>query len=376
MRKLPKVNSLVIKIGSNILADSDKGINEERVKRIADVIAELRADIPNISVVSSGAIAAGFKTLGFEKRPKEIIDKQACAAVGQAKLMWYYEQAFAVHGLHVAQVLLTKYDFSSRKRYLNASATIKRLQTLNVTPIINENDTVVANELKYVESFGDNDNLSALVASGIEADMLLILSDVNGLYTADPSRDPEAVLIKNVNKIDDAILKAGGGSSSNVGTGGMQSKLTAAAKAVSAGCGVAIINGRDPENIKRILAGEDVGTYFKPERTDAAKKRWLLHATIPQGKVIIDAGAQSALLEAQSSLLASGIAAVEGEFHKGDIVKVLNQDGREIAIGKVRFSASDLQKIKQKRSAEIAEILGLKKVSAIVIHRDEIGLSV
>jgi glutamate 5-kinase len=373
MRDLANISNLVIKIGSNILADSKAGINEARIQQIADVIAKLRSKIPHISVVSSGAIAAGFKELGFKTRPKAIIDKQACAAVGQARLMWYYEQAFHRHNLPVAQVLLTKYDFSNRKRYLNVNATLKRLHSLNVVPIINENDTVVINELKYIESFGDNDNLSALVASLLAADMLLILSDVDGLYTADPSKDPSATLIRTVSKVDDSVLAAGGDSGSGLGTGGMRSKLTAAAKAMDAGCAVAIINGREPENIIKILAGEDIGTYFEPTDAGAAKKHWLLHATIPQGAVVVDAGAQTALLDLHSSLLASGVSAVNGSFHAGDVVKVLNADSKEIAIGKVRFSSDDLDKIKQKKSSQIAEILG-RQESAIVIHCDEMGI--
>lgn len=372
MRNLPKINNLVIKIGSNILADTDSGINEERIQSIADAIADIKGSVRNISVVSSGAIAAGFKLLGFKERPKEISDKQACAAVGQARLMRYYEKAFRKYNTNVAQILITKYDFSNRKRYLNAKSTIQRLQQLDVVPIINENDTVVVNELKYVESFGDNDNLSALVSGLTDADMLLILSDVDGLYTADPSSDPKAELIKEVSEINADILALAGGSNSGVGTGGMYSKITAAEKAVQAGCCVVIANGRKTENIKKIVEGEEIGSFFRASEKAVAKKYWLTHATIPKGVLIIDDGACRALTEKHSSLLAAGVIAVEGVFSSGDVVKVTSSSG-DVAIGQVRYASHELEKIKQKDSAQIREILG-EKSSAIVIHCDEMGI--
>jgi glutamate 5-kinase len=369
IRTLPKINNLIIKIGSNILVGDDNGINEERVRQIVNVIVRLKAEIPKITIVSSGAIAAGFKLLGFNTRPKEIIDKQACASVGQARLMWYYEQAFVKHNVHAAQILITKYDFSNRRRYLNARATLTRLLDLGAIPIINENDAVVVNELKYVESFGDNDNLSALVAGLIEADMLLILSDVDGLYTANPTTDPTAKLLHNIDTLDSDTMALAGGAESAVGTGGMRSKLAAAAKALSAGAYVAILNGKEPENMEKFLAGELVGTFFSsPIPSADRKKLWLSYATIPQGTLTVDDGAKIALTERHSSLLPSGVIEVNGRFHVGDVVNVVDIEGEPIAVGKIRYSAEELIKIKGLKSADVGKRL------SVVIHCDEMGL--
>ena len=364
MRNISNIKTLVIKIGSSILSGDDLGINSARIASIAADVAKLKKIIPNIIIVSSGAVAAGFKLLGFEKRPKEIVDKQACAAVGQARLIWTYEQEFEKHNIRVAQILITKDDLSNRKRYLHARSALKRLLELNIIPIIRI--TVLNSGL------ADNDNLGALVAGIVDGDMLLIMSDVDGLYTDDPSKNKNAEIIRDVAYIDDTIMKAaGGGSLSGVGTGGMRSKLQAAKKALDAGCEVAIIKGMDPDNLNRFFNGEDVGTYFYHSKDVIKRKKfWIGYAAIPKGKITVDDGAALALLN-NKSLLAKGVAYVEGKFSAGDVVSILDLHGRELARGKIRYPAGDMLKIKSKNSTEIYDILGYK-ISDEVIHRDDL----
>lgn len=371
MRDIPKIKTLVIKIGSSVLSGDDLGINASRISAIAANVADLRKTVPNIIIVSSGAVAAGYRLLGFEKRPKEIVDKQASAAVGQARLIWTYEQEFEKHGIRAAQILLTKDDLSNRKRYLHARSALKRLLELGVIPIINENDVVLVDELKYIETFGDNDNLGALVAGIADADMFLIMSDVEGLYNDDPAKNKNAGIIRDVPYIDDKIMDAAGGSISGVGTGGMRSKLSAAKKALGAGCQVAIIKGMEPENLIKFFNGEPIGTYFYHSADSVKRKKfWIGYAAIPRGKVFVDDGALAALLS-NKSLLAKGVLNVEGRFSAGDVVSVISSGGEEVARGKIRYSVSDMQKIKSKKSAEIYDILGYK-ISDEVIHRDDL----
>ncbi len=373
MRKIPKIETLVIKIGSSIISGDDMGINNERIVSIAKEVSNLKKHIPNIIIVSSGAVAAGFKLLGFPTRPKDIVDKQACAAVGQARLIWIYEQEFAKFNINVAQVLLTKDDLSNRKRYLNARTALKRLLSLGVVPIINENDTILVDELKYIETFGDNDNLGALVASLTDADFMVIMSDVDGLFTSDPASDKNAQLINNVEIIDDKVLKSATKSLSSVGTGGMASKLSATKKALDVGCEVAIIKGMEPENLSKFFAGEIIGTYFSCSELNINRRKfWIGHAAIPKGILVIDSGAEKALLT-NKSLLAKGIISIEGRFSAGEVVSITNTDKREIARGKIRYPSTDVQKILQKNSNEIFDILGYK-VSDEVIHIDDMFL--
>lgn len=370
MRNIPKIKTLVIKIGSSVLSGDDLGINSSRIQSIAENVSKLKKSIPNIIIVSSGAVAAGFKLLGFKERPKEIIDKQAAAAVGQGRLIQTYEQEFEKHNIRIAQILITKDDLSNRKRYLHARSTLKRLLELNVIPIINENDTIIVDELKYIESFGDNDNLGALVAGIVDADMLLIMSDVEGLYTDNPIKNSNAQLIYDVDYINDKIMNAAGSSISNVGTGGMYSKLQATKKALKAGCEVAIIKGMEPENLIKFFNGEKIGTYFHlKENTINRKKFWIGYAAIPKGKITVDKGAANAILS-KKSLLSKGIVSVDGKFYAGDIVSIKDTDNIEIARGKIRYSATDTNKIKMKNSTEIYDILGYK-ISDEVIHIDD-----
>lgn len=370
MRKLPKIETLVIKIGSNIISKSDGEVNLDFLDNLSKVVSKIKRDIKNIVIVSSGAVACGFRTLGFSRKPKDIIDKQACAAVGQTKLIQCYENTFLKHNIKVAQVLVTKDDLSNRRRYLNARYTLRRLFEFGVVPIINENDSVVVEELKFYENFGDNDNLSALVAGLISADLLLILSDVEGLYDSDPTLNKGAKLISEVTYFNENLLNLAGNSLNGVGTGGMRSKILAAKKALEAGCLVGIISGKEPENISRFLDGEDIGTFFSLKVDPKTKKKhWLAYAAIPKGEIVVDEGAVKALLS-NKSLLPSGIVGVSGKFNVGDVVKILDLNNKEIARGKVRYPHYDVEKIKGRNSGEIYDILGYKFADEVV-HRDD-----
>lgn len=373
MHSKTNIKTLIIKIGSSILSGDDLGVSSERIASLVYHIAKLKKTIPNIVIVSSGAVASGFKLLGFSTRPKNIIDKQVSAAVGQARLIWMYEHAFAQYNINVAQVLLTKDDLSNRKRYLHAQAALKRLLELNVIPIINENDTIIVDELKYIESFGDNDNLGALVAGIVDGDLLLILSDVDGLYTADPSKYKNATIIHKVEYINDDIMNKAGGSLSNVGTGGMKSKLQAAKKALETGCEVAIIKGLEPENIDKFFNEDNIGTYFYQNASSIKRRKfWIGYAAIPKGTIVIDEGAEKALYN-NKSLLAKGIININGKFHADTVVSIVNSNDEEIARGKIKYSSNELLKIKGKASSEIFDILGYK-VSDEVIHIDDLFL--
>jgi glutamate 5-kinase len=375
MRHLTEIETLVIKMGSNVLLGQNDGVNLEFISSLTSVLADVNKKIKNIVIVSSGAVGAGFRHLGFSSRPKNITDRQACAAIGQARLIWFYEKEFENFGKSVAQILITKDDFSNSRRCLNARYAIRRLLEFGVVPIINENDTVVVDELKYFESFGAHDNLSALVAGLIGADLLLILSDVNGLYDKNPSVYPDAKLIHDVQYIDENLMSAAGESVSGVGTGGMGSKLKAAKKALNAGCHVGIINGRDTANIQRFINGELVGTYFShTEDVYRIRKFWIAHAASVKGTISIDAGAVKAIVDMKKSLLPSGVVNVTGRFGIGDIISVADADGRELAKGKTRYSSKDMRQIMGRKSAEIFDILGYK-FSDEIIHRDDLVVS-
>jgi len=376
MRKLPNIKTLVVKVGSNIVTHPDKGVNHEFLEGFVKVVCELKKTIPNIVIVSSGAVGAGFKLLGFRSKPQNITDKQACAAVGQARLIWEYDQEFEKYGITPAQILITKDDFSNRRRYLNARHTIKRLFEMDVIPIINENDSVVVEELKHIESFSDNDNLSALVGGLIGADMLLILSDVDGLFDKDPSAYDDAVRVSEVKYINEDLLNSAGDSVSDVGTGGMKSKLEAAGKALDAGCHVGIINGRKLENLSDFINGCDVGTFFSHiEDPLNRRKHWIAYAAGVCGELHVDKGAVNALLVKKTSLLPSGVTKISGNFGMGDVVCVCGPDGKEIARGKVRYPSDDAEKIKGKKSSDISAVLGYK-ITDEIIHRDDLVITV
>ncbi len=319
-----------------------------------------------IVVVSSGAVAAGMKKLGLKEKPKDIRLKQAAAAVGQSSLMWAYEKSFGDFGKKVAQVLLTREDFSERGRYLNSKNTLITLLSYGIIPIINENDTVATDEIK----FGDNDQLAALVSGLIDAERLIILSDVEGLYSSDPTKNPEAKIIPFVSEISPEFEAMAGGAGSAVGTGGMYSKILAAKKAVSYGVKVNIISGRKKGLIVSLLNGVHIGTEFKPQiKKISSRKGWIAYAIRPRGSLVIDDGAVNAILKAGKSLLPSGIVRVEGVFDTGDAVYCVDLHGNRIAKGIVNYSSQDTEKIKGKKTTEIESILGYK-YSDEVVHRD------
>lgn len=359
---------IVIKIGSNILTSSDGGLDLERIKAIVNDISVLHDEGYDPVIVSSGAIAAGMKNLGLKKKPRDIILKQAAAAVGQSSLMWAYEKCFGAHDKKVAQILLTREDLSDRKRYINSRNTLNTLISYRVIPIINENDTVATDEIR----FGDNDHLASLVAGLIDAERFIILSDVDGLFTDDPRKNPDAHLIGQVKEITPEIVAMAGGSVTAVGTGGMYSKILAAKRAVSSGITVNIVNGRKKGVLISIMSGERVGTEFigKKVRT-SQKKRWIAHGIRPRGHISLDSGAAEAIMRRGKSLLPSGIMGVSGEFETGDAVYCVDPEGNRIAKGLVNYSSEEIDKIKGRNTKEIETILGYK-YSDEVIHRDNL----
>jgi glutamate 5-kinase len=365
-RLLRRVRRAVIKIGSNVLA-APSGLRRERVRALAAGIAELAARGRQIVVVSSGAVAAGAARLG--PRRSRIEWRQAAAAVGQIGLMAAYERAFATHDLQVAQVLLTHADLADRRRYLNARHTLRTLLDLRVVPIVNENDTVAVEELR----FGDNDNLSALTASLIEADLLVILSDVDGVYTRDPRLDVGATPIR-VARADDAVVaRAAGPAVSGVGTGGMASKLAAARKAAAAGVPTVIADGTRDGVLAAIFdPAIEAGTLLLADGDRLAhRKHWIAYTLKPAGTLHLDEGAERALAKGGRSLLPSGVRGVNGSFGVGDCVACVGPDGREFARGLVNYAAAEVEKIKGAHTRDIERLLGYKG-SDEVIHRDDL----
>ena len=369
-RALPKVKRLVVKVGSGLISAPGRGLLPDRIGALADELAALAKDGREVVVVSSGAIASGMARLGLTQRPRSIPEKQAAAAVGQSALMWHYEQAFARHGIRVAQVLLTQEDISARPRYLNARNTLQVLLRFRVVPVVNENDTVAVEEIKV----GDNDNLAALVAHLIDADLLVILTDVDGLYTGDPRVDPEARRLETVDAVTEEIERLVWDADGQISVGGMSTKLEAARKVTSSGIPMVIASGRVPGTLRRVLRGEPLGTYFVP-RGDrlAGRKRWIAFAVPPQGRLTVDAGARSALVERGKSLLPSGVVEVEGEFHAGEVVSLSAADGKEFARGLTNYDAAELRKIQGAKTKDLEERLGYKSFDE-VIHRDNLVL--
>ena len=370
MRKelLKSIRRIVIKIGSGVLTGQGGGLDDVLMARLAEQVARLRQGGREVVVVSSGAIAAGRKELGLVERPRTIPQKQATAAVGQSRLMHAYENAFDPHGFTVAQLLLTRDDLANRQRFLNARATIDTLLGYGVIPIINENDTVAVDEIK----FGDNDNLSALVTNLADADLLMILTDIDGFFDADPRSTPDARLIPLVKKITREVELAAGGTGSSVGTGGMATKVAAAKRAGQYGVPTFMLNGQRPELIAQALAGEEVGTLFLPAgKSLSSRKHWIAHTLRPAGRIIVDYGARSALAGHGRSLLPSGIVRVEGSFERGACLRVCGPDEEEFCRGIVDYSSVEIQAILGHRSNEIEEILGYRYTDEI-IHRDNL----
>ena len=359
---------VLVKVGSGVIAELEGGLREDKVQDVVEDVIFLRERGIDVILVSSGAVACGMSILGIKRRPTEIPKKQALAAVGQAHLIRTYEKYFNRAGLNVGQVLLTKDDVENRKRYLNAKNAISELLKMGIVPIVNENDTVMVEEIK----FGDNDRLSALVAIMMDVDFVFILSTVDGLYTADPTKDTGAKLISVVDcSREDPFAICSVGGSSFFGTGGMASKLVAVSQLASSGIPSIVAKG-SKGIIRRILEGEEVGTLFLPvDKRVVGKKRWLAFATHPAGKLIIDDGAYVAITKRGKSLLPSGILDVEGRFDSGDVVSCVTVDGREVARGLTNYSSEELVRIKGHKTFEIEEILGYK-TSDEVIHRDNL----
>jgi glutamate 5-kinase len=357
---------IVVKIGSSSLTSEEGGLNREHVRFFANELASLHASGNQVLLVTSGAIAAGFRTLGYRTRPKLVHEKQAAAAVGQALLMEAYQAAFSARGMTTAQILLTRPDFSNRSRAQNAQRTIEELLKQGAIPIINENDTVAVNEIK----FGDNDSLSALVANLVKADGLFILTDMDGVYTGDPRTTPDAVRIERIEVLSEELYQIAGGAGSSVGTGGMRSKIEAARIAMQGGVPLFVGKVSEEGDLQTAVAGIGKGTYFASSlHSLSAKKHWVGFLSEPQGHIIVDAGAEEALLNKGRSLLPAGIIAAEGEFHPGDVVEVVNEQRRLLGRGVTHYAAWQITAVAGLSSEE-----ALKRVEGVrneVIHRDE-----
>jgi glutamate 5-kinase len=363
-----RARRLVIKVGSSLVTAVGRGIDHAAVARWAEQIASLRSAGKEVVLVSSGAIAEGMQRLGWARRPAAIHALQAAAAVGQMGLVQAYESAFSRFGLHTAQILLTHEDLVDRRRYLNARSTLLTLLGLGVIPVINENDTVTTDEIKL----GDNDTLGALVTNLIEADVLLLLTDQEGLYSADPRREAGATLVRQGRAGDPALEAMASGAGSALGRGGMLTKVLAAKRAARSGAWTIIADGREEAVLSRLAAGEQIGTELYAEAmTLAARKQWLADHVRLAGRLTLDAGAVRALARDGKSLLPIGVVACEGEFERGEIVACCDPDGREIARGLVNYSAAETQRIMRRPSAEIETILGYGDEPEL-IHRDNL----
>lgn len=362
---LGRSRRVVIKVGSAVMTTAN-GLNLEVVKELTDNIVSLIEGGREVVLVSSGAIAAGFKKLGLPSKPTAIPQKQAVAAIGQSTLMQHYEQAFDRHGVKVAQILLTRNDLANRRRYLNARNTLFTLLNWKVVPIINENDTVVVEEIQ----FGDNDNLSALLSSVVQADLLVILTDIDGLYDQDPRQHPEARRIPLVEKIDLKLERSASRQPGVIGSGGMFSKIQAAKKAASVGIPTIIAHGLKPGVIACIFAGEDEGTLFLSETAKLRSRQyWLAYTTNPVGDIVVDDGARQVLRYQGKSLLPAGVIGVKGRFSAGAAVRLIDTAGEVIGIGLSNYSANDLACIKGLKTCNIQQSLGYKGYDEVV-HRD------
>ena len=359
---------LVVKVGSNVLTAA-QGLNLPLIYALSKQISQLMTDGREVMLVTSGAMASGQKKIGLSQRPDEIPKRQAVAAVGQAGLIREYEKAFGVYDIKVAQILLTGDDLrSSRQRYLNARNTLNTLLSWKIIPIINENDTVVVEEIK----FGDNDNLSAMIALLMNADILINLTDIDGLYTGDPRREANVSLIEVVDTIDKSIEKIAGHIPGALGTGGMLSKIKAAVKVTNAGIPMIIASGLTPDILLKLVSGENMGTLFLPAKEKlSSKKCWIGYNVKPKGVLRIDDGAAKAILERGTSLLPGGIQEVQGSFGVGDAVELMDMRGSRIAIGLANYSAADIRKIAGCQTDRIQECLG-QKLYDEVIHRDNL----
>ncbi len=368
---IAQAKRLVIKVGSSLVTNDGRGLDHQAIGRWAEQIAALRQQGREVVLVSSGAIAEGMQRLGWSKRPREIDELQAAAAVGQMGLAQVYESRFAAHGIHTAQVLLTHADLADRERYLNARSTLLTLLRLNVVPIINENDTVVTDEIK----FGDNDTLGALVANLIEGDALVILTDQPGLYTADPRKDPTATLVTQGDAGDPALEAMAGGAGSSIGRGGMLTKILAAKRAAKSGAATVIASGREPDVLVRLGLGEAIGTQLVARTARmTARKQWMADHLQVRGHVVIDDGAVAKLRDDGKSLLPIGVIQVHGTFARGEVIACLSPAGVVVARGLTNYSSSEARLIQRKPSGEIEVVLGYM-LEPELIHRDNLVLA-
>ncbi|MEW6314725.1 MAG: glutamate 5-kinase [Pseudomonadota bacterium] len=361
---------LIVKVGSSLVTNEGQGLDHAALARWAEQIAHLNRQGRQVVLVSSGAIAEGMQRLGWDKRPHALHELQAAAAVGQMGLVQVYESCFRKHDLLTAQVLLTHEDMADRKRYLNARSTLRTLLNLNVIPIINENDTVVTDEIR----FGDNDTLGALVTNLTEADALVILTDQKGLYTADPRKDPNATLVAEGQAGDPELEKMAGGAGSAIGRGGMLTKILAAKRAARSGAHTVIACGREDDVLLRLARGEMIGTQLLAQTmTMAARKQWLADQLQVRGRLKLDAGAAKALAREGKSLLPIGVLDSSGNFERGELVSCIDAEGREIARGLANYNAAETRQILRRASHEIEAILGYIDEPEL-IHRDNLVL--
>lgn len=368
---LKNARRIVVKVGSSLVTNEGRGVDAAAIGQWARQLAALASDGREVVMVSSGAIAEGMKRLGWASRPKEVHELQAAAAVGQMGLAQIYETQLREFGLGSAQVLLTHADLADRERYLNARSTLLTLLSLKVVPVINENDTVVTDEIK----FGDNDTLGALVANLVEADALVILTDQKGLYSADPRKDPSAVFIHEAQAGAPELERMAGGAGSSIGRGGMITKILAAKRAAGSGASTVIAWGREPDVLIRLAAGEAIGTALVASTAKlAARKQWMADHLQLRGAVIVDDGAVAKLRDEGKSLLPIGMVEVSGEFHRGDVIAVRSLQGGEVARGLANYSSAEARLIARKPSSEIERLLGYT-AEPEMIHRANLVLS-
>jgi glutamate 5-kinase len=361
---------IVVKVGSSLVTNQGEGLDRHAINNWAQQITTLRKAGYEVVLVSSGAIAEGMQRLGWKQRPSAVHELQAAAAVGQMGLVQVYESCFSAYGFHTAQVLLTHADLTDRERYLNARSTLRTLLSLNVIPIINENDTVVTDEIK----FGDNDTLGALVANLIEADALIILTDQTGLYTADPRKDSTATLVTLARAGDEKLEAMAGGAGSSIARGGMLTKILAAKRAARSGAHTVIASGHEPNVLTRLMDGISIGTLLEaPTLSLAARKQWLADHLQVSGQLVLDAGAVHALRSDGKSLLPIGVIKVVGHFKRGEVVAILNEKNQDIARGLSNYSSDEAHRIARHASHEIESILGYVDEQELV-HRDNLVL--
>ncbi len=367
---ISKVNRVIIKIGSSILTDKNGSLSESVFEKLAQEISKIRSKNIEVIVVSSGAIASGMKKLGLTERPTEISMKQAIAAAGQSTLIWNYERAFSEFNQNVAQILLTLDGLLDRKRFLNARKTLTTVLSMGIIPIINENDTVAVEEIML----GDNDNLSAQITSLIEADLLIMLTDIDGLYNKDPRVHKDAELVSLIERIGEDVENTAGDTFGKTTIGGMKTKIEAAKKAAAYGVPTIIANGNNGSTLEDIFDGKEVGTLFLPsEQSLSGRKHWIAFTLKSAGEIVIDAGATKAITSSGKSLLPSGIKDVKGSFGVGESVTCIDENGAQIARGLSSYSSNDIRKIMGLKTSDIESALGYK-YSDEVIHRDDLAV--